>query len=330
MAYPRPVNLGHTRRTTGEFLEWWVRDLKAFKRLAPETYRSYEAKVRLHLKPDLDKIRLAKLSPVDVRQLITRKVAAGLSTKQVNHIHDVLHTALEQARKLELIDRNVASLVDPPRIVSKERRALTVEQASKLLVAMDGDPYEALFRTLLTLGLRPGEGLGLQWSSVAFDARTIRIESTLQRVQGKWTLKEPKTPASKQTLPLPAPLASTLKLQLERQNEMRRDAGLMWEEWGLVFTRPAGLPIWHSEAGLRPKALCRMADVPEITLHELRHSTPSILLSLGVDQRVIMSILRHSTIVLTANLYTHVANPLVREALARIDDALPTARDASA
>ena len=98
----------------------------------------------------------------------------------------------------------------------------------------------------------------------------------------------------------------------------------------MVFTRPAGLPIWHSEAGLRPKALCRMADVPEITLHELRHSTPSILLSLGVDQRVIMSILRHSTIVLTANLYTHVANPLVREALARIDDALPTARDASA
>ncbi len=57
-------------------------------------------------------------------------------------------------------------------------------------------------------------------------------------------------------------------------------------------------------------------------MHELRHSAPSILLSLGVDQRVIMRILRHSTIVLTANLYTHVVDPLVRSAVDRIDSIL--------
>lgn len=57
-------------------------------------------------------------------------------------------------------------------------------------------------------------------------------------------------------------------------------------------------------------------------MHELRHTTPSILMAMGVDQRVIMQILRHSTIVLTANLYTHVADPTVRAALDKIDGAL--------
>lgn len=96
----------------------------------------------------------------------------------------------------------------------------------------------------------------------------------------------------------------------------------MWEDWDLVFPRPSSEPSWHSDVGRALAAACKAAKVPVVTLHELRHSTPSILLSLGVDQPVIMQILRHSTIVLTANLYTHVADPLVREALDRIDGAL--------
>lgn len=93
----------------------------------------------------------------------------------------------------------------------------------------------------------------------------------------------------------------------------------MWQEWGLVFTRSNGAPIWYSDANRHLAKVCELAKVPKVTMHELRHSAPSILLSLGVDQRVIMRVLRHSTIVLTANLYTHVVDPLVEEAVRRID-----------
>lgn len=310
------------KRTVAEYLEWWLDDARLSGRRAPETLRSYETKVRLHIVPAIGHVKLAQLTPMHVRQLLSDRVGEGLSSKQVNHIHDVLHTALEQARKLEVVDRNVASLVDPPRIVQKDRQALSLEQANKLMTVLDGHRMQPFFRTLLTLGLRPGEGLGLEWRSVDFDAETIRIQTTLQRHNGEWMLKEPKTPASKQTLPLPRALARHLQEHQYRLTHERTAAEPSWQDWGLVFPRPNGMPCWYSDAGRLLKDSCRKGGIPEVSMHELRHSTPSILLSMGVDQRVIMQILRHSTIVLTANLYTHVADPTVRAALNQIDRGL--------
>ncbi len=186
--------------------------------------------------------------------------------------------------------------------------------------------FEPLFRTLLTLGLRPGEGLGLRWSSLDITNRKVRIDATLQRQSGKWVIKpEPKNKASKQTLPIPNFCAEVFTARQEEQAQQRKHAQSMWEEWGLVFTRPNGSPIWQSDANRFLDKACRSAGIPKVTLHELRHTTPSILLGLGVDQRVLMRILRHSTITLTANLYTHVVDPLVSHALSRIDDLLGSA-----
>lgn len=276
---------------------------------------------RLHIAPVVGRIKLSKLAPMHVRNLVNEKLDTGLSSRTVNNIYDVLHTAIEKARRMELVDRNVVNLVDAPRITSEERLSLTVEQANQLLAVLEDDRDYAFFRTLLTLGLRPGEGLGLRWKSVDLERGRARIETTLQRHNGEWMLKGPKTAASVRTLPVPKALVDVLREQRDRVECDRKAAGPMWEEWGLVFPRPNGLPTWHSEAGRELHKLCRAVGVPEITMHELRHSTPSILLAMGVDQRVIMQILRHSTIVLTANLYTHVADPTVRAALDKIDEA---------
>lgn len=107
----------------------------------------------------------------------------------------------------------------------------------------------------------------------------------------------------------------------ESQSFERSYAGPLWQDRGLVFTRPTGEPIWQSDANRYLAKMCKKAGVPKVTMHQLRHTTPSILLRLGVDQRVIMRVLRHSTIVLTADLYTHVVDSLVEEALDQIDDA---------
>lgn len=296
----------------------------------PRTWRGYESKIRLH-KADAGKYSDVQDDAGQREGPHFIEVSEGYSSKQVNHIHDskqvnhihdVLHAALEDARRMELIDRNVASLVETPRVVSAERKALTVEQANRLLDVTANDRLHALYRMLLTLGLRPGEGLGVKWDAIDFDADTLRVETTLQRQEGQWILKEPKTPKSKQTLPMPTVCAEVLKAHRLRQAEERATAGSMWQEWNLVFPRPDGQPSWYSDVGRALAKHCKAAEVPVVTMHELRHSTPSILLSLGIDQRVIMHLLRHSTIVLTANLYTHVADPLVRDAVKRIDDAL--------
>lgn len=308
-----------TKQTVAQYLDEWLEDQR--RHLAPETWRKYESMTRLHIVPSIGRIKMSKLAAVHVRGFINEKLDSGLSSRTVNNIYDVLHTAFERARKLELVTRNVVNLVRAPRVVKTERRSLTVEQANRLLAVLEDDRSYALFRTLLTLGLRPGEGLGLQWKSVDLARRRVRIESTLQRHDGEWMLKAPKTAASVRTLPLPGALVEVLREQRELVRRDKVAAGPMWEEWGLCFPRPSGLPTWHSDAGRRLQAACREADVPVVTLHSLRHTTPSILLGLGVDQRVIMQVLRHSTILLTADLYTHVVDPLVQDAVDRIDSA---------
>jgi integrase len=316
----RGQNVDDDKRTVGEYLRWWLEDQR--QHLAYETWRGYESKARIHLIPAFDNIRLTRLSPIQVREFVAEKMSSKMSSRHVNNIFDVLHAALEDARRLEIVDRNVASLVDTPKITSGKRTALTATQALRLLGVLNGDPLEPLFRLGLTLGLRPGESLGLQWSSVDLDAGTIHICTTLQRQDRKWVIKAtPKTDASEQTLPLPAACVESLRRRKTEQLADRAEMGAAWEEWGLVFTRAHGSPIWYSDANRHLARKCLEAKVPKVTMHELRHSAPSILLALGVDQRVIMRVLRHSTIVLTANLYTHVVDPLVTDAVNRIDRA---------
>lgn len=101
-------------RTVAEYLGWWIGELKRTQKIDPSTWTSYEQKVRLHLVPTLGRHRLVRLSPMHVRELLNDKLDEGLSNRSVQYIHAVLRASLEQARKWELVERNVAALVDPP------------------------------------------------------------------------------------------------------------------------------------------------------------------------------------------------------------------------
>jgi integrase len=97
----------------------------------------------------------------------------------------------------------VAALATPPRVVREERRPLSPEQARAFLDAVAGDRLEALYQVAISLGPRQGEALGLGWDDVDLDNKRLRVRRALQRIDGKLTLKEPKTEKSRRTLPLP-------------------------------------------------------------------------------------------------------------------------------
>ena len=100
--------------------------------------------MRLHLLPVLGSYALAKLTPQHVQALYARKLEAGLSTTTVHHIHATLHAALESAVSLDLVARNVADRVTPPRMRRHEMAVLTPEQSRALLSAIRADELEAL------------------------------------------------------------------------------------------------------------------------------------------------------------------------------------------
>jgi integrase len=190
----RGLPIAVKRQTIAQFLTHWLQEV-AKPSLRPSTYALYESHARVHLLPALGHINLQQLSAQDIQTLINRKVEGGLSKRTVADIHAVLRCALNQAVKWDLVPRNVALLVDRPRVERKEMRYLSPVEARQLL--------EALYVVTLSLGLRRGEALGLKWSDVELERGVITINEALQRVEGKLQQVEVKTRKSRRGINLP-------------------------------------------------------------------------------------------------------------------------------
>jgi integrase len=330
------LDLDRTRLRVGEYLEYWLTELLPGT-VKPSTQASYADLTRRHLIPALGHIQLAKLSKDDVRRflrdkanghrihaktfgngVVARRTGAPLSGRTVHYLHAILRRALEDARREDLIARNVAREVKPVRYERKEFQPLTPAEARKLLAAAEGDRLYPLYVLALLLGLRRGELLGLRWSAIDLDAGTLRVKDSLQRVGGELRFTGTKTHRSRRTIPLPKVCVDVLKQHRQRQAAQRAEA----EEWAdpdLVFTTARGTPLEPQNVYRHFKALCAAAGVRAVRFHDLRHSCASLLFELGVPLRVIMEILGHTQITTTSEIYTHILPTQYREVAVALD-----------
>lgn len=305
------------RRKTGEYLAWWV-DAVLPNAVRPSTEAGYAGIVRKHLVPTIGRIPLAKLAPHHVTSLMNERLERGYSPQTVKNIHACLRRALGQAVRWGLVPRNVAGLASAPRVQTSEVRPLTPEEARHLLLVARGDRLYALYAVALAVGLRRGEALGLHWGDVDLDAGLLKVQRSLQRVNGELRFMEPKTARSRRTITLPASCIEALRDHRRRQVEERLAAGPSWQEHELIFSTGIGTPIdprniHRSFYRIRKNAglTCRF--------HDLRHTCASLLLAQNVHPRVVMEILGHSTIGVTMDVYSHVMPALEREAVERLD-----------
>lgn len=306
------------RITFGPFLHKWLED-SVKPSVRPRTYKSYAQLVERHVKPELGRIRLVRLSPQDIQALMNGKLKSGLSPRTVQYIHAVIRRALGRAVKWQLVPRNVAKLVDPPRVQRHEVKPLTPEQARAFLDAAKGERLEALYSVAVALGLRRSEALGLRWEDIDFENETISVRYSLQRIDGKLQLVEPKSANSRRTIAMPKATLMALKDHRKRQLEEKMLAGPTWRDTRFVFTNTLGGPIEPDNLGRWFKPLLMKAGLPDIRFHDLRHTAASLLLAQGVSARVIMETLGHSQISLTMNTYSHVMPVLQRDAAEKMD-----------
>jgi len=150
------------------------------------------------------------------------------------------------------------------------------------------------------------------------------VRRTLQRFDGGYRFGEPKSARSRRTLGLPPPLVEQLHQHRARQLEERLLAGPEWQgaEWDLVFCRKDGLPLDPTGLTRRFQKLLADAGMPRMRFHDLRHSAASFMIAQGVPLRVVMEVLGHSDIGVTANVYGHIMPELSRDATSGVVRAL--------
>ncbi len=314
-------------QTVAQFLTDWLESTQK-QSVRPRTYERYEEIVRLHIIPALGRHKLQSLSAQHVQAFYTKKLEGGLSALTVISFHNLLHKALETAVKWNLVARNVCKVVSPPRRQRFEVTPLSLEQIQKLLSAVEGHRLEALFKLALATGMRRGELLGLKWQDIDFAKGALQVRRVLSRIPsimpGKgYTEAEPKTQRSRRTIII-APFAlKGLKEHRRRQAEEKKRAGEGWQEHDYVFCTPIGTHLNPTRDMLdQLKVFLKKAGLPDIRFHDLRHSSATLLLSLGVHPKVVQEILGHSQISMTLDIYSHVLPSMHQDAMNRLNQAI--------
>lgn len=311
------------RQTFGQFTEKWIAAITPTVR--EKTAWNYANLLRHHAIPHIGKIQLTKLQPADLIRLYEKRRKAGAAPRSVLHLHRVLFRCLRFAERRGDVTRNVAALVDAPKVARTEFRCLTEADARLLLGVVEGDRLEALLILALSTGMRSGELLGLTWRAVDFDRGSVSVVASMQWTPRGMALAEPKTTRSRRVIDIEPRVIAALKRHRAAQEMEHRVLGA--DARGpipdLVFTTRTGRPIEGRNLireWFRP--LLVRAGLPAIRIHDLRHSYASIALARGVHPKVVQEALGHSTIAVTLDLYSHVVPSLQREAAKEMGEAL--------
>ncbi|GAA5611579.1 site-specific integrase [Streptomyces platensis] len=309
-----------------EWLPYWLEQYVEPRRKL-STFDKYESHVRLYLVPLLGTKRLESLSVADVRRFITR-VQNAQTAATAKEAHRVLRTALTAAVREELITRNVASLVEPPRVKQREIHPWTLDETLAFLEAARRDPLYAAFVLAVAMGLRRGELVGLRWSDVDLDNRVLHVRQQTQRRRGTLYDDDPKSRRSR-VVPMPALCIAPLRWHRLRQREAFAQSGFAWSETGYVFATRNGRPVEPRNVYRSFTRVAAGADLRVVRLHDARHGCATLLTAAGVAPRVIMEILGHSQISITMDVYTHVVHDTQREAISHMDHLLRRRRPAA-
>ena len=318
------VAVDPSRVTVGEYLADWITST-APQRVAPKALERYESLIRNQIAPGLGAFGLQKLRPVDVDRWLKNMIAEGkISARTIRHAHGVLRTALRDAAAVELIERNVASLIKPPRIARKEIQILAAEEVAETLERLHDHPsLYPIVALAIGTGARRGEIAALLWSDIDLDAATVRIERALEQTKGQLRVKAPKTAAGRRTVTLPAFVVAALRDHRRKVLETRLALG--------AGALPAEFPVFGDHEGNWPspynitdrwRDAVKSRKLPKVTFHALRHSHASALIAAGLDVVAVSRRLGHASPALTLSVYGHLFAPSDDKAAAAMDAAL--------
>jgi integrase len=304
------------RTTVEQYLVAWLELIRPT--IQDSTWRRYEQYVRLHLVPSIGKVRLVKLQPEHLQRMYGERIGKGLSRTSAVHLHRAIHRALALAVRWGYVPRNVAALVEPPRMPHYEFTTLSPQQARTFLQALRGRRLEALYLVAIMTGMREGELLGLRWSDVDLTTRSIRIRRSRARHGGAGG--ETKTPESRRQVLIPDLAVQALVAHQERQAAERQRRGAIWDDLDLVFPNTIGRPISPQNLLRRDLyPLLAAAGLPRVRFHDLRHTLATLLLGRGVHPKVVSEMLGHADVGITLDLYSHVTATMQHDAARNLD-----------
>jgi integrase len=315
-----------SKMTVAEYLEHWLAvDIE--RRVASKTAVRHRGIIRHNIIPRIGAIPLRKLTAVHIEALEAElqqegrhrhrdSRGQGLTAQTVLHVHRTLSQALEHAVKTEVLFRNPALQVRPPRPPGREVKILTKPEIAQVLRACEGRGLYLPVLVAVTTGVRRGELFGLRWSDLDLAKGRLTVNQSLEWTNGKARFKAPKTKGSRRTITLPALTVQALAAHKAEQAGERLRLGL--GKAALVFTRADGEPVSLDYVSRTFGELIAKLGVTPI-FHGLRHTHISHQLMDGVHLKVVSERAGHANVGITLSVYTTFVPSLQDQAAEGVD-----------
>jgi integrase len=317
--------------TVAEYASMW---LSGAHGLSAKTVERYEQLIEQQINPHFGSMPLQKLKPAHIADWHAKLLAGGgktgapLSARTVGHAHRVLHRLLARAVGAELLSRNVAGVIKPPKVDETEIESLKADQIDSVLVALKGHALEPIAVLALASGARRGEILALTWGHVDLDTGSIRIEHSLEQTKAGLRFKAPKTKRGRRSVSLPPIALEALREHRRRQLELRVALGQGKPDGNtLVFSRVEGDPIPPNDLSRDWARFVKAYKLPAVSFHALRHSHASALIASGIDALTVSRRIGHASAVVTLGIYSHLFSETDETAAKAIEAALRTSKE---
>jgi integrase len=316
--------------TLGDYLSRWVDHIKS--QVSPKSHERYAGIVNQNIKPLLGAVLIAKLKPAQISEAYTKALAGGrrddkeggLAPRTVGHMHRVLKQALGQAVRWELIMRNPADAVDPPKVDWKPMQTYDLPQTADLIEAVRGTPIFIPALLAVLCGLRRGEICALRWRNVDLAAGQLSVVESLEQTKAGLRFKSPKSGKGR-TVALSQTVVDELRAHRAQRAQDSLKLGIGLPDDALVIAHADGSviqPIYISQQWAR---LIAKTSLARLRFHDLRHAHATHLLANGVHPKIASERLGHSKVSITLDLYSHVIPGMQEDAAATVDAALKSA-----
>jgi integrase len=303
------------RITVGDLLDKWLEHIESLGR-SPSTMRGYRSGIERAIRPALGRHRLDKLTPRDLDAFYRAFSESGRAPRTVLGVHRILHTALEQAVRWGLVDRNVADRATPPSIPMSEVATPTPDELARLVdTASTGrNPDRAPFLLFAALtGARRGELCGLKWGDVELATGQVTIRRSLLDVDGVLIERQPKTGRVRRIAL--GELGGRILAERRRLVDERAaavgcritDAAYLWSdvEDGLDPLRPGTATEYFARLAVQCDMVGPNRKSPRYSLHSLRHFAATQLVGANVDVRTVSGRTGHADATTLLRIYAH-------------------------
>ncbi|WP_315080632.1 site-specific integrase [uncultured Clostridium sp.] len=317
--------------TLREWYKTWLFNFKA-NEVKASTIQRYDVIYRNYIKDsEIGGIKLKDLNAPTLQNYYNNLIKTGKTPMTIKLLNKAVKSCLKYAKRINYIIENCCDNVILPRITyigDEKVQVFTVEEQKRFMEVIKDHKYRLEFILTLGTGLRVGELVALRWSDIDFINKSLKVNKSIGRgyayIDGKrkFVVQEttPKTPSSIREVAIPDKIIEKLKIYKRNQDEFKEKYKEIYEGKNYVFANELGQHILSDTLSKSFVKVLKDNGFRHVKFHSLRHTYATRLFEKGVQLKTVQKLLGHSSIEITADIYTHVMNSEKISAVQKLND----------